>query len=224
MKTKVIFIILFFFCIQKSIGQDKGTLVYIDPATSFAMGFYAKQMKKGQDKTRKEQSKLKKMQAWATTQLQYANNIQNKVLKGLREVSGTLSNAIQVKQIGENIADCYTYIKEIKNIVEEHPEYSVFGVKATEEFGERLLKVSGDLTYLLKGGEKNLATAGDRYRLLMKVNDEVTMLKIRLINISLVIKRAVRIGFWKSINPFQGYINTDRDLVENIMDKYKYNF
>ncbi len=223
MKTRILSIIIFCFCI-KGVAQDDGTLVYVDPTTSAAMYFYAKQIKKGQNGIREEQSKLKRAQTWATTQLQYANDIQNKVLKGLREVSGTLSNAIQVKQIGENIIECNTYLKEIKNIVAEHPKYSVFGVKATKEFGQRLLKVSSDLTYLLKGGDNNLATAGDRYKLLMKVNDEVTMLKIELINISLVIKRAVRIGFWKSLNPFQGYVNTDKDLAKAIMDKYKYNF
>ena len=38
------------------------------------------------------------------------------------------------------------------------------------------------------------------------------------------IERAKRLGFLKAINPFQGYINTDKTIVENIMIKYKHNF
>ena len=34
-------------------------------------------------------------------------------------------------------------------------------------------------------------------------------------------KKANRLGFWNSINPFAGYINTDKGIVENIMNRYK---
>ena len=38
-----------------------------------------------------------------------ANDIQNKILKGLKEVSGTLQNGIQVKEIYSELNKCYTY-------------------------------------------------------------------------------------------------------------------
>ena len=67
-------------------------------------------------------------------------------------------------------------------------------------------------------------TAGDRYKLLDKINHNVMMLKIWLLQMHMDMERAIRVGFWKSINPFQTYINTDRNIIENVMDRWRYNF
>jgi hypothetical protein len=45
-----------------------------------------------------------------------------------------------------------------------------------------------------------------------------------LLAIKLRLEKANRLGFWNSINPFAGYINTDKGIVENIMNRYKRNF
>ena len=84
--------------------------------------------------------------------------------------------------------------------------------------------MSTEVGELLKSGELNLATAGDRYKLIYDISTKVKMLKVWLATISLDLERAKRLGFWRAINPFQGYINTDKDIVRNIMDRYKHNF
>jgi hypothetical protein len=45
---------------------------------------------------------LKDAQTWVGTQMVAANDIQNKILKGLKEVSGTLQNGIQVQRFIRN--------------------------------------------------------------------------------------------------------------------------
>jgi hypothetical protein len=50
----------------------------------------------------------KDAQTWVGTQMVAANDIQNKILKGLKEVSGTLQNGIQV-QIYSELNKCYNY-------------------------------------------------------------------------------------------------------------------
>jgi hypothetical protein len=42
--------------------------------------------------------------------------------------------------------------------------------------------------------------------------------------IKLRLEKANRLGFWNSINPFAGYINTDKAIVDDIMNRYKRNF
>ena len=69
-----------------------------------------------------------------------ANNIQNKVLKGLQETSGTLQNGIQVKMIYEDLNDCRRYSGDIANLTKEHPQFSIFGAKATEKLMSKYLK------------------------------------------------------------------------------------
>ena len=142
----------------------------------------------------------------------------------MSEVSGTLTNGLQVKEIYEDLKDCTMYSSEISKLVRENPEYAIFGAKATETTYKKVLKMSSEVSELLKSGELNLATAGDRYKLIYEISSKVKMLKVWLATIMLNIERAKRLGFWRAINPFQGYINTDKDIVRNIMDRYKHNF
>ncbi|MDO5608725.1 MAG: hypothetical protein Q4G08_09755 [Capnocytophaga sp.] len=195
--------------------------VYVDPTTTAALAGYAVILKDGQDEIVEEQSKLKKAQALVSSQVALVNQIQNKMYKGLSEVSGTLSNGLQVKSILSELERCGTYSKNISELVKKHPQYAVFGAKATEKAYEQILKIGSEVSQVIKSGDNNLMTAGDRYKLLDSIEHKLRMLKIWLITIQLGLEQAERIGFWRSINPFQGYINTDKDIVENIMYKFK---
>ena len=197
---------------------------YVDVVTTAALKLYSDNLKDKQNETITQQNKLQKAQAWVGTQMVVVNNIQEKILKGLSEVSGTLQNGLQVKEIYEDLKDCAMYSSEIGKFVKQNPEYAVFGAKTTEYTYRQILKMSTEVSELLKSGELNLATAGDRYKLIYEISSKVKMLKVWLATISLDLERAKRLGFWRAINPFQGYINTDKDIVRNIMDRYKHNF
>ena len=197
---------------------------YIDVTTTLALKLYSDNLENQQEKTIEQQTKLQQAQTWVSTQMAVANNIQNKVLKGLNEVSGTLKNGVQVVSIYNELDRCLQYSNDILTLTSNKPQYSVFGVKATQKAYEQVIKLTTDVTDLLKPGELNLATAGDRYKLLFSVSQNVTMLKIWLLTTKLNIERAIRLGWFQSINPFQGYINTDMSIVENIMWTYKNRF
>ena len=197
---------------------------YIDVTTTLALKLYSDNLENQQEKTIEQQTKLQQAQTWVSTQMAVANNIQNKVLKGLNEVSGTLKNGVQVVSIYNELDRCLQYSNDILTLTSNKPQYSVFGVKATQKAYEQVIKLSTDVTELLKPGELNLATAGDRYKLLFSVSQNVTMLKIWLLATKLNIERAIRLGWFQSINPFQGYINTDMSIVQNIMWTYKNRF
>jgi len=197
---------------------------YIDVTTTLALKLYSDNLENQQEKTIEQQTKLQQAQTWVSTQMVVANNIQNKVLKGLNEVSGTLKNGVQVVSIYNELDRCLQYSNDILTLTGDKPQYSVFGVKATQKAYEQVIKLSTDVTDLLKPGELNLATAGDRYKLLFSVSQNVTMLKIWLLATKLNIERAIRLGWFQSINPFQGYINTDMSIVQNIMWTYKNRF
>ena len=197
---------------------------YIDVTTTLALKLYSDNLEKKKKKTIEQQTKLQQAQTWVATQMTVANNIQNKVLKGLNEVSGTLKNGVQVVNIYNELDRCLQYSNDILTLTSNKPQYSVFGVKASQKAYEQVIKLTTDVTDLLKPGELNLATAGDRYKLLFSVSQNVTMLKIWLLATKLNIERAIRLGWFQSINPFQGYINTDMSIVENIMWTYKNRF
>ena len=197
---------------------------YIDPTVTAAMILYSENLKAKQNDVIDETSKLKDAQAWVGTQMVVANDIQNKILKGLKEVSGTLQNGIQVKEIYSELNKCYNYSSQVVQLASQHPQYAIFGVKASQKTYEQSLKIVTDVSDILASGELNLATAGDRYKILHNISENVKNLKLWLLAIKLRLEKANRLGFWNSINPFAGYINTDKDIVENIMNRYKRNF
>ena len=197
---------------------------YIDVTTTLALKLYSDNLENKQEETIEQQTKLQQAQAFVASQMVVANNIQSKVLTGLKEVSGTLKNGTQVVGIYKEINRCITYADDILALTAAHPQYAIFGVKASQKCYEEALALTTEVSELLQPGELNLATAGDRYKLLFAVAQKVKMLKIWLLAVKLNLERAGRLGFWNSINPFQGYINTDKNIVENIMWTYKNRF
>jgi len=192
---------------------------YIDPTVTAAMILYSENLKAKQNDVIDETC-----QAWVGTQMVVANDIQNKILKGLKEVSGTLQNGIQVKEIYSELNKCYNYSSQVVQLASAHPQYAIFGVKASQKTYEQSIKIVTDVSDILASGELNLATAGDRYKILHNISENVKNLKLWLLAIKLRLEKANRLGFWNSINPFAGYINTDKGIVENIMNRYKRNF
>lgn len=197
---------------------------YIDPTVTAAMILYSENLKAKQNEVIEETTKLQQAQAWVGTQMVAANDIQNRILKGLNEVSGTLQNGLQVKGIYSQLDRCYEYVEEIGYLASNKPQYTIFAIKASQKTYEQSLKIVTDVTELLKSGDLNLATAGDRYKLLHNISENVKNLKLWLLAIKMRMERAISVGFWNSLNPFADYINTDKSIVENIMKRYERNF
>ena len=54
--------------------------------------------------------------------------------------------------------------------------------------------------------------------LLFNIENNTRLMNVYLINVRWAIKRAKKKGFWKSINPFQTYVNTDKAIFEQILN------
>lgn len=198
-----------------------GQATYIDPTTTAALLVYSDQLKSGQEKMIAEQKGLRQAQSVVAGQLAVVAEIQNTVLLGLKEVSTTLQNSVQVKEILQDLEDCRKQSAFIGDLVKKHPQYAVFGAKATSETLESLFVMSSEVSALLSSGNLNLATAGDRYRLLYSLSQKIKSLKLWLFTISLNLERAERLGFLRAINPFSSYVSTDKSIVQSILNRYK---
>lgn len=214
-------IILSFITLLCSMNSVYAQRVYIDPTTTAALAIYANQIENAQEETIEEQTRLQQAQMWVGAKMAAVENIQKKVYRGLSEVSGTLTNGVQVMRIYENLERCSLYAGQISDFAAEHPEFTVFAVKTTQQAYQNILVYSNDITSILTAGDTNLATAGDRYLLLEEVNDAVSKIKISLLQILMKMEAAERVGFLNALNPFQEYINTDKDIVENILDRWQ---
>lgn len=195
--------------------------VYVDAATSLTLEIYANSIEKGQEKIEKEQNKLQKAQAFIATQLAAANKIQDKIYHGLSEVSGTLQNGMQIKRIIEETKECLEYHKEVNDMIRKHPQYAPFAHKAIKGAYEQALQLGAEIASVKTGGKEHLATAGDRYMLLSRIESKVIGLKLWFLSIKLAMENVIRIGVIRALNPFQSYIDTDKDIIQNILERYK---
>lgn len=211
-KYKLIFVFAFLF----SIGTNAQT-PYIDVLTAPALALYSSNIKKEQENTVDKMDALANMQGWVATQMTYANNIQDKLYKGLKEVNGTVRNGLQLKRIYDNLSKSVKNMDGIRKEVKDAPEYSIFATKSINVVVNKVTDIYSDAADIINEDETNLATAGDRRRLLGSIELNTRLLNIYLINVKLTIQRAKRKGFWKSINPFQTYVNTDKALFNQIM-------
>lgn len=195
---------------------------YIDPTTTLALKSQGDAIKQGHQEIIDKQTKLQKAQAFVASQMVIVNDIQSKIRKGLSEVSGTVSNGMQVKNILQELDWSRKYTTEIAQLIKTNPAYAVFGKKSAEMSWQYITRIVTDLQHTLAEGDLNLATAGDRYKMLYTIEKNVSMLRLWLYNVKSSIERAKRYGFWKAINPFQSYINTDKQIIKEIINRYKY--
>lgn len=211
-KYRLIFVFTFLFSLVA-----KAQTPYVDVLTAPALAIYSSNIKTEQENTVDKMDKLANMQGWVATQMTYANTIQDKLYNGLKEVNGSVRNGLQIKRIYDNLSRAVTNMDAIRREVRNAPEYSVFATKSINVVVNKVTDIYSDAADIINESETNLATAGDRRRLLGSIELNTRLLNIYLINVKLTIQRAKRKGFWKSFNPFQTYVNTDKALFNQIM-------
>ena len=128
---------------------------------------------------------------------------------------------MQIKRIIEETKECLEYHKEVNDMIRKHPQYAPFAHKAIKGAYEQALQLGAEIASVKTGGKEHLATAGDRYMLLSSIESKVIGLKLWLLSIKLAMENVIRIGVIRALNPFQSYIDTDKDIIQNILERYK---
>ena len=192
-------------------------ITYVDIATAPAMITDATQLRNEQNKTNNSLSRIRDAQVLVQSQLMRANDIHNRIHTGLREVSGTLRNALSVKRIYEISEDIIKELNKAQQEVREHPQYSVLAAQSVSLFTRRSIELSSEVTKILQSGDLNLMSSGERQRLLNHILFQLTGLRSAAFGMSFSIRRAVRLGFWRSINPFATWVNQDATIMRGII-------
>lgn len=203
-------------------GNLYSQTTYIDIMNAPAMMIYASNIKNEQENTVDKMEELKEAQGWVAAQMTYANNLQDKLYKGLREVNGTVRNGLQIKRIYTNLEKTVGNIDAIQKEIRGYPEYSVFATKAINNVTDKVIDIYSDAADIINDSDTNLATAGDRRRLLGSLETNTRVLNIYLMNVRWTIKRAKRKGWWNSINPFSSYVETDKAIFNRIITNSGY--
>lgn len=191
--------------------------VYVDALVAPAMVTYAEALKSEQNAADRNLKDIRTTQALVQRQLQIANNLHNKVLKGLQEVSGVVNNALVIKRIYETSADIVGELEEAVQTAAQHPQYAIFASRAVNTFRQRAIQLTADVSRVVAGGEVNLMDSGERQRLLQSIHRDLKLMWGSAYGISYSIKTAVRTGFWRSMNPFSTWVNRDARIMRDIL-------
>lgn len=197
--------------------------VYLDILTAPAMNTaYRSQIKSEMGKTNSNLSAIKRGQVYLQTQLGLANDLQDKVLTGLQQVSGTMRNALTVRQIYDTSADIISEMQEAVDIAADNPEFTIFAYRSAGIFRERALELYAEVARILQEDETNLLDAGERQQLLLRVFRDLKLLYAAAYGINFSMKTAIRAGFWYSLNPFKVWVNQDSRIMRDIIRNARY--
>ncbi len=195
--------------------------VYVDALTAGTMTLYAGKIEDQLEETNENLNAIQKTELLITTQMETANNLQKKVVKGLTEVSRTVRNLITVKRITEVSLDIVAEVGEAIELAAENPEYVIFARKSVNVFKERALGLEADVARVLAEGETNMMDAGERQKLLNHIYDEIRLMYGAAFGVTHSIRWAMRRGFWKSLFPFSGWVNQDVRIMNEIIANAK---
>lgn len=191
--------------------------VYVDLLVAPAMVVYVEALKSEQNEAKRNLGFIRDGQVLVQGQLQVANKLHNKLLKGLKEVSGAVNNAVVIKRIYETSADIISEVRETAELAAQNPQYAIFASRGVTAFRQRAIKLSADVSSVITGGETNLMDSGERQRLLQNIHLELRLIYATAYGMNSSIRTAIQVGFWRRLNPFSRWVNPDAGIMRDIL-------
>lgn len=215
---KYFYVLLFLFFTGSVFGQA----VYIDAAVSGATAAHAAVINSQLDATNERLTLIERGQLAITGNLTIVNTMQDKIYKGLSEVSSILTNLSNVQEIGRMATAISSDLKDVMELAGENPALLLFAERNATMFQQRATSLALEVSnFVLKGGEANLMDAGERTKLINQVLTEMIILRSYTYGMYRSMYFAQMKGFVRALNPFQGYINIDIQLAQDIARKTK---
>lgn len=212
---KILVVSLFIFLKPFAVSSQ----VYIDILTAPMMLTNAPLIRGEMKKTNDNLRAIQRGQLYLQTQLGLANDLQRKILRGLQEVSGTVRNALTIRQIYDTSTDIVEEMQDAVRLAADNPHFAIFAHRSATIFRERALELYGEVSSILQQEGTNLLNAGERQQLLLRVYRDLKLLWGAAYGINYAMKTAIRAGFWNSLNPFKVWVNRDarimRDIIRN---------
>ncbi|MGJ1283738.1 hypothetical protein ACR78B_01815 [Sphingobacterium spiritivorum] len=161
---------------------------------------------------------IQRGQMAVTGQLLIVNDLQDKIYKGLSEVSGVVRSLLTVKDIANISLDIVNDVEKAMNIARGNPALLLFAEAGAREFKTRATNLSAEVSaFVLKGGKDNLMDSGERAKLLNRIRTELTILRGVAFGMHRSMYWAKQRGILNSLNPYAGFINIDKQIADDII-------
>jgi molybdenum cofactor biosynthesis enzyme MoaA len=148
---------------------------------------------------------------------------QNMIYQGLANVNSALKNGLEVKNMAVIVADMTGYINQSLAMAKDDPALLLFVNQISGEMRSRAIALVSEVSgYVLKEGNNVLADYNSRDQLLRKVTQQLQILDGLAYGAWKAMFWARERGIISSLNPFAGYISTDKLIVSQIIQNARY--
>lgn len=192
--------------------------IYFDPAVAAATANHAGIINGQLNRTNEQLTLIQRGQLAVTGQLVVVNDLQDKIYKGLSEVSSAVQNLLTIKDIADISLDIAGDIEKAVNIASGNPVLLLFAEQGVREFHQRALNLSAEVgSFVLRGDNENLMDSGERAKLLNTIRTELTILRGVSYGMHRSMFWAKQRGILNSLNPYAGFINIDQQIADEII-------
>lgn len=170
------------------------------------------------------QTAIQRAQEATIVVVDQVNQIQNKIYKGLMQVSSVLKNAYQIKECLQALNDILSYESDMLSEAKQNPLALAFALKIQNEMVSKAVAYYANISaVVLKANTKDLLMdAGERGTLLYKIQLDLNTLRAMAAYSYYKVHLAVMQGIINSFNPFKGYVDIDGKIVKDLLANWKH--
>lgn len=196
--------------------------IYIDPAVAAAEAAHAAVINGQLNTTNDNLTLIQRGQLAVTGQLVIVNDLQDKIYKGLSEVSAVVRNLLAIKDIADISSDIVRDVNRAMDIAGSNPVLLLFAEQGAREFKTRATALATEVGSFVTRGKDNLMDSGERAKLLNRIVSELTILRGVAYGMYRSMYWAKQRGILNSLNPYAGFINIDKRIADDIIHNAKY--
>lgn len=197
--------------------------LYVDPVTSAAMYSSSSTLDGQLNRTNNNLSLIQRGQLAVTGQLVIVNDLQDRIYKGLSEVSGVIHSLNTIKEIADVGTDIVGDVQETIRIAASSPVLLLLAEGGAREFKTRATSLAIEVgAFILKAGKENLMDSGERAKLLNHIASEMRILRGVAYGMHRAMYWARMTGIWRSLNPWDSWTSMDEKIANDVLTQAKY--
>lgn len=147
--------------------------------------------------------------------------VQRMIHSALIEVDQALKSGLMLKQVGAISTEIIGECGSILEMAKDSPHLILFAEDATMQMKDRGIRLVSEVSdFVLKEGSNVLMDFEKRDALLVKILLELRVMRALCFSVHRAMYWAKLRGILPALNPFQSFINRDRQLVDQIIFQY----
>lgn len=151
--------------------------------------------------------------------------IQEYIYQQLKNVNSALTQSKKLIYLYQYLGRIVNNSNKMLDLTAQHPEYAILVSKYYVEIGKQTMKLQREVTQdILNENKDFLLDASDREMLIEKVFTRVRNINGNILYIILRLENAKKIPYIYQVPVLRNYLNIDKLIVSDIIQKYKYLF